>query len=278
MDGKALVLGGGGVTGVAWELGILTGLVEAGVDLTDADLVVGTSAGSVVAAIITSGEPVQDAYQRQLLPPTAEQSARVGIGLILRYAAAAIGRNAQRSRAKIGALALAARTVPEEQRRAIIASRFAAADWPGAHRLLITAVAADDGEFVVFDRDAGVSLVDAVGASCAVPGVWPPVTINGRRYIDGGMRSPANVDLAADHDRVVVLAPVTAAFRRDGRVASQVAALPAGTRTIVLAPDANARQAIGRNVLDAAHRGAAARAGRQQASRVMQAVLRVWKD
>jgi NTE family protein len=278
MAGKALVLGGGGVTGVAWELGILTGLAEAGVDLSEADLVIGTSAGSVVAAIITSGEPVQEAYQRQLQPPTAEQSARVGLGLILRYASAAIGRNAERSRAKIGAMALAARTVPEEQRRAIIASRLASADWPAERRLLITAVAADDGEFVVFDRDAGVSLVDAVSASCAVPGVWPPVTISGRRYIDGGMRAPANVDLAAGYDRVVVLAPVTFAFRREARVASQVAALPAGTRTVVVEPDANARRSIGRNVLDAARRAPAARAGREQGSGLVQAVLRVWKD
>jgi NTE family protein len=202
----------------------------------------------------------------------------VGLGLILKYAAAGIARDPQRSRAKIGAMALAAATVSEEERRAIIASRLAPADWPARPRLLVTAVAADDGEFVVFDRDAGVSLVDAVSASCAVPGVWPPVTINGRRYIDGGMRAPANVDLAAGYDRVVVLAPVTTAFRREARVAAQVAALPAGTRTAVVAPDAKARQAIGRNVLDATRRAAAARAGREQAAGIVQSVLRVWKD
>jgi NTE family protein len=278
MGDKALVLGGGGVTGVAWELGILAGLAEAGADLTDADLVVGTSAGSVVAAIVTSGEPVEQAYQRQLLPPTAEQSARLGLAVLLRLATTAIARNAQRSRAKIGAMALAAKTVPEADRRAIFASRLADADWPPQRLLLITAVAADDGEFVVFDRDAGVSLVDAVAASCAVPGVWPPVTINGRRYIDGGMRAPTNVDLAAGHDRVVVLAPVTTALRREARVGAQVTALPAGTRTVVIGPDAKARQAIGRNLLDAGRRAPAARAGRAQATDVVPAVLRLWKD
>jgi NTE family protein len=276
MAGRALVLGGGGVTGVAWELGILAGLVEAGVDLTGADLVVGTSAGSVVGAQITSGAPVEELYQRQLQPPASEQPTRFGLGLMLKLAAAAVGsRNAQHARAKIGAMALRARTVPEHDRRAIIESRLPSKEWP-QRRLLITAVAADDGEFVVFDRDAGVSLVDAVGASCAVPGVWPPVTIHGRRYIDGGVRAPANVDLADGCDRVVVLAPISVAFRRDARVAAQVAALPADTHTVVVAPDPTASRAIGRNVLDPARRGAAARAGRAQAAQVVAAVRDVW--
>jgi NTE family protein len=277
MAGRALVLGGGGVTGVAWELGVIAGLAEQGVDLTGADLVVGTSAGSVVGALVTSGDPVEEAYQRQLRPATAEQSARLGLGLLLRFAAATIGsRDAQRSRAKIGAIALAAKTVPEQERRAIIASRLTTTDWPTRQRLRITAVAADDGEFIVFDRDAGVSLVDAVAASCAVPGVWPPVTINGRRHIDGGMRAPANVDLAAGCDRVVVLAPITLAVRRDARVSAQVAALPAGTQAVIVSPDPAASAAIGRNVLDPQRRAPAARAGRAQAAQVLAAVREVW--
>ncbi len=274
--GSALVLGGGGVTGVAWELGILAGLADAGVDLASADLVVGTSAGSVVGAQVTSGAPLEELYQRQLQPPTAERPARFGLGLMIKLAAAALGtRDAQHARAKIGAMALAARTLPEAERRKIIASRLPTDMWP-QRRLVITAVAADDGEFVVFDRDSGMSLVDAVAASCAVPGVWPPVTINGRRYIDGGVRAPANVDLAAGYDRVVVLAPISVAFRRESRVAAQVAALPSGTRTAVVAPDPAASRAIGRNVLDPARRAPAARAGRTQAAQVLAAVREVW--
>lgn len=278
MAGRALVLGGGGVTGVAWELGMIAGLAEHGLDLTGgADLVVGTSAGSVVGALVTSGEPIEEAYQRQLRPATAEKSARLGLGLLVKFAAATIGsRDPQRSLAKIGAIALAAKTIPEHERRAIIASRLTTMDWPTRQRLLITAVAADDGEFIVFDRDAGVSLVDAVAASCAVPGVWPPVTINGRRHIDGGMRAPANVDLAAGCDRVLVLAPTMLAFRRDARVAAQVAALPPGARAVVVSPDRAASAAIGRNVLDPQRRAPAARAGRAQAAQVLAAVREVW--
>jgi NTE family protein len=276
MGGKGLALGGGGVTGVAWELGIVAGLAEAGVDLTGADVVVGTSAGSVVGATILGGEPIATAYGRQLQPPPpTEKAARLGLGLTLRYVtAAATARDPQRMRARIGSLALRARTIPEQERRRVIADRLGDAGWP-SQRLLITAVAADNGEFVVFSRDSGVSLVDAVSASCAVPGVWPPVTVNGRRYIDGGMRSPANVDLLADCEVVVVLAPLTAALRREDRPGRQLAALT-GARGVLVAPDAAATAAIGRNVLDPARRAAAARAGHAQAASVLEAIRALW--
>lgn len=275
MGGRALVLGGGGVTGIAWELGILAGLAEAGVELTSADVVVGTSAGSVVGALVTGG-PVAAAYERQLEPPTTERPARVGLGVLLWYAGAMFAPDTRLARARIGALALAADTVPEQARRDVIAARLGDLDWPARQRLLITAITADDGELVAFERDSGVSLVDAVAASCAVPGVWPPMTVNGRRYIDGGIGSPANVDLAAGCEAVVVLAPIPASFRREGRVSVQLAALPAGTRRLAVAPDAAARRAIGRNVLDPARRAAAARAGRVQAAGLAEAVRSVW--
>jgi len=269
------VLGGGGVTGVAWTIGILTGLEEAGVDLNEADLVVGTSAGSVVGAQMTSGRGLAELYEGQLAQQGHEIAARLRLATLARYALAATIRDPQRGRARLGAMALAARTPTEAERRAVLESRIIVGDWP-QRRLQVTAVAADNGEFVAFDRDSGVALIDAVGASCAVPGVWPPVTINGRRYIDGGMRSPANVDLAAGYDRVVVIAPIAQAFRRQMRLAAQVAALPAGTRSEVVTPDEAARQAIGRNVLDPARRAAAARAGHRQAAEVLDRIRTVW--
>jgi NTE family protein len=102
------------------------------------------------------------------------------------------------------------------------------------------------------------------------------MTINGRRYIDGGIGSPANVDLASGCDAVLVLAPISASFRRDGRVSAQLAALPADTRRLAVTPEAAARRAIGRNVLDPARRAAAARAGRAQAAGLAPAVRSVW--
>jgi NTE family protein len=261
-DQRALVLGGGGVTGVAWELGVLAGLKSVGVDLTDAELVVGTSAGSVVGAQITSGVDVAELYERQLLPPAAEIGATLGASSILRFAPVVIGsRDPQKMRARIGRVALRTATVPEAQRIAVIESRLPVKEWP-ERRLVITAVDALSGEFATFDADSGVPLVRAVAASCAVPGVWPPVSAKGRRWIDGGVKSAANVDLAAGCQRVVVLAPMTRGFGPMASVDSQVSALRnEGAEVVVLSPDAAAVAAIGRNVLDPARRAGAARAG-----------------
>jgi NTE family protein len=273
---RALVLGGGGVTGVAWELGLLAGLAERGLDLPAADLVVGTSAGSVVGAQVRSGVPVAQLYAAQLAPPSGELAARFGLAQVARLVwAGGRSRDARRARARVGAMAVAARTPSEASRRAVIESRLPDREWP-AGRLLLTAVDASSGEFVVFDADSGVSLVDAVGASCAVPGVWPPVTIGDRRYVDGGVRSVVNADLAAGADAVVVVAPVSSSFRPMPRLAAQVAALRSAARVVVLAPDAAARAAIGRNVLDPVRRAAAARAGYAQAAAVADEVASVW--
>ncbi|WP_406044726.1 patatin-like phospholipase family protein [Micromonospora sp. NBC_00898] len=273
---RALVLGGGGVTGVAWELGLLAGLASRGVELAAADLVVGTSAGSVVGAQVCSGVPVEELYAAQLRPATGEVAARFGVGAVARLLwAGGRTRDELRSRARIGAMALAARTPSEASRRAVIEGRLPSPQWP-ARRLLVTAVDAVSGEFVVFDAAGGVSLVDAVGASCAVPGVWPPVTIGDRRYVDGGVRSAVNADLAAGAEAVVVLAPVSSAFGPMPRLSAQVAALRQHARVTVVAPDAAARRAIGRNVLDPARRADAARAGRAQAAAMADEVVAVW--
>lgn len=276
MATKALVLGGGGVTGVAWELGLLAGLAEAGIDLLTADLFVGTSAGSVVAAQITSGVPLAELYQRQLAGPGAEVSARIGARTLVAIGLAMLRTRDERAfRRRVGRMALAAPTMSEADRRAVLASRLPTDTWPQA-RLRVTAVDATTGEFAVFDRDAGVPLVDAIGASCAVPGVWPPVTIGGSRYIDGGVRSATNADLAVQADRIVVVAPVSAGGGPIARLAAQVAALRRTAAVAVVQPDRAARRAIGRNVLDPARRAPAARAGRAQAASVAASVAQVW--
>jgi len=265
---KALVLGGGGVTGVAWEIGMLAGLRDRGVDLSTADVVIGTSAGSVVAAQLTSGRDLEELYERQLSGSVGELPARLGLGSLARYAYAALmPGDDRRMSARLGRMALRARTVSEADRRAVIEQRVPVGAWPD-RRLLITAIDAETGEFRVFDRDSGVALIDAVAASCAVPLVWPPVTVDGRRYIDGGIRSPANVDLAAGCDRVVVLAPTARALRRTARPGAQLASLGAHVRSALVTPDPQALREMGRNVLDPAYRAAAARSGRRQAATV----------
>ena len=262
---KALVLAGGGVTGIAWETGVLLGLRDEGCDVVaDADTVIGTSAGSTVGAQVLSGVDLEELYAAQLGDDHGEITPELDLQLLMTiFAELAGGRLPdQEGRARIGALALGADTVPEPVRRAVIERRLPSHEWP-PQRLLVTAVDAVTGELAVFDAASGASLVDAVAASCAVPGVWPPVTIGGRRYVDGGVRSTANADLAAGHDAVLVVAPLTgpAAGTLDPELASLRAA---GTTVAVVTSDDEAVAAMGPNPLDPAYRKAAAEHGRRQ--------------
>ncbi|MGD9482333.1 patatin-like phospholipase family protein [Streptomyces sp. TRM70308] len=278
MGGSALVLGGGGLTGIGWEVGLLAGLAEAGVAVTAADTVIGTSAGSVVGAQLTSGAcSLPELYERQLRPPEGEIAARMGKRVLGAWAYAALrAKDTRDLGARLGRLALRAGSVGEAERRAVMARRLPSHTWP-ERRLLVTAVDAASGELRCFGADDGADLVDAVAASCAVPGVWPPMTIDGRRWIDGGARSYANADLAEGHDRVVVLAPISRGLGPAPSVRAQAERLSAsGARVAVVTPDAAARAAFGRNMLDPARRAAAARAGRVQAAAHAAAVAAVW--
>jgi NTE family protein len=277
-DSSGLVLGGGGITGIAWEIGLLAGLAQAGVDLLGADLIVGTSAGSVVGAQITSGTPIDALYERQLEPPSDELPARIGPRQMLAYAAALA-----RSRgdlAKFGRLvgatslraARAGRLPSVGERLTVIRSRLPSPDWP-ERDLRVTAVDAHSGEFRVFTSLDGVPLVEAVAASCAVPAVYPPIPIGDRTYIDGGFRSPANADLAAGCARIVVLAPVPRGVGAIKGPQQQLDTL--GVSSAVVAPNSASRAAIGNNVLDPRARPGAARAGYEQAAVVLERVRAV---
>jgi NTE family protein len=272
------VLGGGGITGVAWEIGILAGLAEIGIDLTDADLVIGTSAGSVVGADVRSGVSLAELYEAQTRPVgPGDVYAKMSLGVLATYIRAMIfSRKPELARVRVGAMALRARTESEDTRRRVIESRLPISEWPVA-RLQITAVDALTGDLAVFDAASGVRLLDAVGASCAVPGIWPPVTIGGRRYIDGGIRSAANADLAEGCGSVVVIAPLVSSFGAMASPARQAAKLAeSGARVSLVKPDKAALRAIGRNVLDPARRPGSARAGYAQAASVADDVKAVW--
>ena len=255
---------------------MIAGLKEAGVDLTTADLVIGTSAGAVVGAQILSGVPIEELYERQLRPPAGEVAVRFGPGNLGRFLVLMLLPGNERGvRTRVGRAALRARTMSEASRKAIIAGRLPVQEWP-ERELHITAVDAETGELMVFKNDSGVELVDAVAASSAVPMVYPAITINGRRYIDGGVRSIANADLATECDPVVVVAPLRAGLRRRQRVDAQLQSLGPGIRSIVVSADATARKAMGRQALDPAFRAPSARAGKAQAPLVAGAVAEVW--
>ena len=275
VKGRALVLGGGGVTGIAWMLGLLTGLQREGVDLTDADTVIGTSAGSVVGAQVTSGLTLETLYDEQLTPPDREIGAELGAMFLVRLLPLVmLPGSAQTKRRRVGRGALKAHPESGDRRVEVISQRIGIDDWPDRD-LRVTAVEARTGTFRVLDRDSGVPVVHAVAASCAVPFVWPPVDYQNTAYVDGGVRSPANVDLASGADRVVVLAPLVQAFTRASRPAAQLERLRAA-RTSLVSPDAEALAVIGKNVLDPSKRADAARTGLRQAADVADQVRSTW--
>src|SRR5215469_10370937 len=267
---QALVLGGGGIAGIAWMTGLLTGLAEAGQDVAGADLVIGTSAGANVAAQLGSGLPLEDLYARQVEPARQSRELMAVIDWA-KFAAdlepymAGASTLAEQLR-NFGRFALDADTVQEPERIAVIESRLPSRAWPVTPTKL-TAVDCVSGELAVFDASSGVSLVDAVAASSAVPGIWPPVTIGGRRYMDGGVRSADNADLAAGAARIIVISPLglESPLPTPMPLRDVLTSLKEGEATVtLLTPDAASVAAIGTNALDPATRVPAATAGRAQ--------------
>ncbi|MFB4309309.1 patatin-like phospholipase family protein [Actinomadura sp. GTD37] len=264
-NGRALVLGGGGVAGIAWLTGVLAGITGEGTDVTGADLLLGTSAGAAVAAQIGSGLALGELFARQADPALQNPELVPSGGVSLTEFGEIWMRLAEKDpdpaaiRRGLGARALATDTVDETKRRAVIEARLPVHEWP-ARDLRVTAVNALTGDLRVFDRDSGVSLVDAVAASCAIPMIWPPVTIGGIRYVDGGVRSPNNLDLAAGHGRVLLIAPM------DGPVpAADVAEVEGrGGRVEVIVPDEASLAAFGDDPLDPSTRTPSANAGLAQ--------------
>ena len=204
-----MVLAGGGYAASAWELGMVTGMADGGLDVRSADLFVGTSSGSRVALHLASGVAHEEALQHRLQPepPSSERPAVVDwTGLRESVAGAKqAGGSPTEILQRIGSLAIAAASGRiGSSRREIVAAQLPVATWP-EKRLLIAAVNAETGERRGFDRDSGIDLVDAVIASTASFG-WPPTLFQGEPYIDGGFYSTNNADLATGFDRVMILA------------------------------------------------------------------------
>ena len=305
VNNVALVLGAGGSAGQAWQIGVIAGLAEAGLDLTEAaDLVIGTSSGSTTAAWVRSGippaellasvlspppqPPVQPAVQpagQNRQPPPSLPMATVFERMRAIGAAATSAADLQRA---MGAFGLESDAVLEPvagQRRAMVAARLPRHEWPD-RPMIVVAVNAHTGELATFDRDSGVELVDAMTAAIALPGGSPTHNINGTRYINGGVRSADNADLASGYANVLVLTPFSEragplpegqfeGLRRlpGADLASQVAGLrQQGSHVAVITPDADSRAAMGTNQMDPATRAPSARAGfaqgKQEATRV----------
>jgi NTE family protein len=246
-------------------LGVLLGLRENGVDVPrDADLIIGTSAGSVVGTQLSQGRDLADLFQRQLEPDTNEISPHIDIETLTQVYGNMRGGGTQtdEQRRAIGEIALNASTIDWPTRRAVIQGRVGTDEWPSGN-LVLTTIDAHSGEFITWTKDSGVGLIDAVASSCAVAGVWPCVPINGHMYYDGGFRNAANASLAAGYDDVWVLAPLSG--DASPAVENEVQELrAAGAIVRYITSDDEAKAAMGINSLDPRARGAAAKEGLRQ--------------
>lgn len=296
MTSKALVLGGGGPVGIAWESGLLAGFAEAGVNLADADFIMGTSAGSFVGAQLAMGADPAGLARPFLAMADAPKTPKPAgprqgrpapdLTILMRKMAEAQSgeRPAEQVRAEIGAWAIAQAPMSED---AFIQSfgRFLyelpADAWP-KRAYACTAVDAETGAFRLWDGAAGVGLARAVASSCSVPGVYPPITIDGRRYIDGGMRSAVNADMATGHDLVVVVAirvamAGEAADRARKALDAELQVLRDGGAWVELVtPDEASVSVFGPNLMDMRRRPGAAEAGLAQGRAAAAALRAAW--
>jgi NTE family protein len=282
-SGRALVLGGGGSAGNAWMIGFIAGLYDAGVDVTDADLTIGTSAGSTTAAQLCAASP------RSLLdgildtPSPAPRPATAGADASGQARGAARTDVGARHLERLHAMIAASEDVADWRRRttrtlaadpasgegatqrwrSIVEARLLGATWP-RRRIALTAVDVATAEPTLFDRATGIDLVDAVAASCAGGFAY---RIGGRSYIDGGYRANAdNADLATGYARILVLSPLGGRsftpVAWGTHLVTQVESLRAeGSAVETVFPDADALAAFGDDMMSPAARPGAARAG-----------------
>ena len=269
---RCLVLGGGGVAGIAWMTGLLRGLQERGVDLDSFGTVLGTSAGAAVGAQVYGGCSLDQLYQRQVDPDQQVEELLPTVSLkrlLLKLLPALLVRKQpEKFRRKVGKMAIRARTVPAQKRYRVIEQRLNGCQWP-EEGLKVVVVNAETGAPEVLDRESGVSLTDAIAASCAVPGIWPVVELRGTPYIDGGIRSANSADYLCGAREVLVLAPMgyKPNFTPDAGLRKEVKLLrDSGARVLVLTPDAASVVAMGRNPLDPETRAPSAEAGYAQAA------------
>ncbi len=282
---RALVLGGGGSTGNAWLIGVVAGLFDAGLDVTTADLTIGTSAGATAAAQLAGATPTELFAAILAAPATPRRAAsgRVADHLERMSRIIASADDAGDLRRRLGAAALDREAASDgswqAQWRATVASRLPGQQWP-QRTVLITAVDAHTGEPVVFDNHSGVELADAVAASCS-SGL--PYRIGDNPYIDGGYRANAeNADLAAGHARVLVLSPFGGRSLTPPEwgthLAAQVDELRAGgSRVETMFPDSSSEHMFGANAMDLSLRPPAARAGYDQGAAVAERLTEFWR-
>lgn len=271
MTTRALVLGGGGPVGIAWETGLIAGLAESGADVSGADWILGTSAGSVAGALLATGRTPAAMLEAEFANAArAKEAQPAGPGSppdLMPLMSVFARRPPQGDMPldlmlELGQISLGGQTVSEE----VFLKGFGplADEQPWPERYACTAIDTATGEFQLWSSETAAPLGRGVASSCSVPAIFPAITIEGRRYMDGGMRSGTNADLARGHGKVVIVAVMPPAFAPMmlPRLEAEAAVIRAhGGEALLLVPDAACGEAFGPNLMDSSNREAIARAG-----------------
>ena len=272
------------MAGIAWETGVLAGLAEGGIDVAKADLIVGTSAGSVIGAQLAAGRPVQEMLDELISPegdataPPLEFDPATVFAIFQKWSS--FEEMTDAGCAEVGAMAIAAKATTEEKWIGVFTERFAG-KWP-EQRLVVTAVDTKTGAFQTWTRESEVPLELAVASSCTVPGLFPPVTIKGKRYMDGGVRSGTNADLAKGHDTILIIAALGGRPEHIGPICkraaeAEAAALGAsGSHVELHFMDAGSLEAVGPNMMDTTRGKVTAEAGGAQGEKLAAQIADVW--
>ena len=272
MTRLGLALGGGGVVGVAWEVGVVAGLADAlAWDPAGVHVLVGTSAGSIVGTQLLQGRTVDELVAGQLGSDGGEVPVRPELDL------AALGEifgtwtttdeMAPGVARTIGQRALSADTVDEEELVAGILSMLVSGEWPSAD-LRVTGVSVETGDRAVWTAASGVPLERAVAASCSVPGMFPPVQVGDEAFVDGGLWSGSNADalLGSGVEAAVFVGPLvgeTGLGRVSGLALERERKLLAEEGiTLVDVVPGERFTTFGQDLMNPAHRSAAVDVGR----------------
>lgn len=275
---RAVVLDAGGVAGMAWITGLMCGLKFEGCDLSTADTLIASSLSALLAAQVRSGVALNNLFPMQALAATPHSWQSV-----TSHHSAQISelwtRLIHGTRTNFLDVLLSSRPLlTEEAWRAVVSEHIFMLDWP-TRGLKIVATDCISGEPVIIDRRSGISLLDAVIASCATPGLVYPINIGGRYFTDGGLCSPKNIGFAKGARKVMVISPMGTAAWGNGNEQSSMQMdqlRQAGSEVLFVTPDYPSRVTFEDNPFLMQTRVHAAEAGLVQGSQLAQELRAFW--
>ena len=266
---RALVLGGGGITGIAWESGVLAALIENGMNISQIGKIFGTSAGAFVGAVLSNNQDMKAYYHylNENKDPNEQTKLKKEVYEMWRQAYIQGGNNQESIGRLLGEMIDQVQPVISmKERKKAIAKRLNGSKWTS--QLVITAINARTGQLETINQQIGMDLIDSVAASEAVPGLWPHVTMNGKEYIDGGMVSSTNACLAKDFKQILIIAPLTQKIGKLPNVFDDEITLSNTSDVYTITPDEFSKSIIGDNIYDASVIIEVGNAGYEQGKRL----------